>query len=122
MCGRCWRASRRRFGSSRSRRASTSGRILVALGHPPMLLGYPVYENEDAAATGANSLPILVTDFQHAHAIVNRVGLSVVRDEMTANSHTLFYLTRRTFSLKPRLHAPRRKASGLPASGIGDVP
>lgn len=80
---------------------STTGQYLwqesVALGQPPMLLGYPVYECEDVAAKAANSLSVVFADFSRAYAVVDRVGLSVVRDEVTTRGHTLFYFAKRVY-------------------------
>lgn len=64
-------------------------------GQPPMLLGYPVRILEDMPAIAANSLPIAFGDPMRFYTIVERFGIRVLRDELTAKPHVLFYCFRR---------------------------
>lgn len=79
----------------------SSGRYIwaesLAPGAPPMLLGYPVVENEDMPAKAANSLSIGFGDFKRAYGIVDREGMRMVRDPFTEKGHVKLYIYRRTY-------------------------
>ena len=60
-------------------------------GEPSSLLGYPVVGAEDMPAISAGTLPIAWGDWKQAYLIVNRLGISTIRDILTAKPHVLFY-------------------------------
>lgn len=64
-------------------------------GNPSVLLGYPVIEAEDMPALGANSLSIAFGNFNAGYMIVDRTGLSVLRDPYSNNPQVTFHATRR---------------------------
>lgn len=63
---------------------------------PSTLLGYPVEELEDMAAIGANSLSIAFGNFKVGYTIVDRAGMTVLRDPYTTKGYVKFYVRRRT--------------------------
>lgn len=64
-------------------------------GVPSMLLGYPVTENEDMPAVGANALPVAFGDFVRGYTIVDRIGIRMLRDPYTSKPYVHFYSTKR---------------------------
>jgi len=67
----------------------------VQVGTPASLLGYPVVEAEDMPALGANSLSVAFGDFRAGYMIVDRIGLSVLRDPYSNNPYVTFHAVRR---------------------------
>lgn len=67
----------------------------IQVGTPATLLGYPVVEAEDMPALGANSLSVAFGDFRAGYMIVDRVGLSVLRDPYSNNPYVTFHAVRR---------------------------
>lgn len=63
---------------------------------PEMILGYPVTRAEDMPAVAANSLSMAFGDFRQAYQIVDRAGVRVLRDNLTAKPYVKFYTTKRT--------------------------
>ncbi|MEM9965384.1 MAG: phage major capsid protein [Asticcacaulis sp.] len=61
----------------------------------PQVLGYPVQELEDMPDIGAGSLSVAFGDFAKGYLIVDRAGLSVLRDPYSAKPYVLFYTTKR---------------------------
>jgi HK97 family phage major capsid protein len=59
------------------------------------LLGYPVTEIETMPDVGAGTTPIAFGDFRRGYLIVDRAGLSVLRDPYSAKPYVLFYTTKR---------------------------
>ena len=59
------------------------------------LLGFPVVESEDMPDVAANSLSVAFGDFQRGYLIVDRIGISVLRDPFSAKPYVLFYTTKR---------------------------
>jgi len=59
------------------------------------LLGFPLVEAEDMPDIGANSLSIAFGDFKRGYLIVDRQGVSVLRDPYSAKPYVLFYTTKR---------------------------
>ncbi|MGN6156869.1 MAG: phage major capsid protein, partial [Devosia sp.] len=59
------------------------------------LLGFPLVEAEDMPDIGANSLSIAFGDFRRGYLIVDRQGVSVLRDPYSAKPYVLFYTTKR---------------------------
>ena len=59
------------------------------------LMTFPVVEAEDMPDIGANSLSIAFGDFTRGYLIVDRAGVSVLRDPYMAKPYVLFYTTKR---------------------------
>jgi len=59
------------------------------------LMTFPVIEAEDMPDIGANSLSIAFGDFARGYLIVDRAGVSVLRDPYSAKPYVLFYTTKR---------------------------
>ena len=55
----------------------------------------PVVEAEDMPDIAANSLSIAFGDFNRGYLIVDRAGVTVLRDPYTAKPYVLFYTTKR---------------------------
>lgn len=65
-------------------------------GNPSVLLGYPVIEAEDMPVyTGTGALAIAFGNFNAGYFIVDRVGLSVLRDPYSNNPQITFHASRR---------------------------
>jgi len=60
------------------------------------IFGFPVVDGEDMPAIGADSLSIAYGDFAEAYTIVDRLGTSVVRDNITRPGFVKFHMRRRT--------------------------
>jgi HK97 family phage major capsid protein len=60
------------------------------------LLGKPVVFMDDVPVVGAGNLSVLYGDFSVGYTIVDRVGLSVLRDPYTNKGFITFYTTKRT--------------------------
>lgn len=59
------------------------------------LLGYPVTEIEEMPDVGVDALAVAFGDFRRGYLIVDRAGLSVLRDPYSAKPYVLFYTTKR---------------------------
>lgn len=64
-------------------------------GQPPRLLGYAVYSDDNMPDIGADKFAIAFGDFKSAYQIVDRAGISVLRDPYTLKGFVKFYTTRR---------------------------
>ena len=60
-----------------------------------LLLGKPVRLFPGMPAIGANSLSVAYADFKRFYAIVNRIGLRILRDPYSSKPNVLLYMTRR---------------------------
>ncbi len=58
-------------------------------------MGFPLVEAEDMPNIGANSFSIAFGDFKRGYLIVDRQGVSVLRDPFSAKPYVLFYTTKR---------------------------
>jgi HK97 family phage major capsid protein len=67
--------------------ASPSGRA--------SLMNFPVHDVEDMPDIAANSLSVAFGDFQRGYLIVDRAGVTVLRDPYSAKPYVLFYTTKR---------------------------
>lgn len=67
----------------------------LAAGTPDTLMGVPVHMAADMPIAAANSLSIAVGDFQAAYQIVDRQGISILRDPFTEKPFVKFYATKR---------------------------
>ena len=59
------------------------------------LMGFDLVEAEAMPDIAANSLSIAFGDFRRGYLIVDRAGLSVLRDPYSAKPYVLFYVTKR---------------------------
>lgn len=64
-------------------------------GQPPKLLGYPVYSDDNMPDIGADKFSIAFGDFRAGYQIVDRAGISVLRDPYTKKGFVKFYTTKR---------------------------
>jgi len=67
----------------------------VAAGVPSTIHGYPVTIAEDMPAVGADAFPIAFGDFSRGYLIADRVGMSVVRDEVTKPGYVRYIVRKR---------------------------
>ncbi len=67
----------------------------AAAGGKASLLTFPVIEAEDMPDIAANSLSIAFGDFGRGYLIVDRAGVTVLRDPYSAKPYVLFYVTKR---------------------------
>lgn len=58
-------------------------------------MGFPLVEAEDMPNIAANSFSIAFGDFKRGYLIVDRQGVSVLRDPYSAKPYVLFYTTKR---------------------------
>ena len=56
---------------------------------------FPVIEAEDMPDISANSLSVAFGDFKRGYLIVDRAGVTVLRDPYSAKPYVLFYTTKR---------------------------
>ena len=68
---------------------------LVA-GEPDTLLGKTITLGADMPALGANSLSIAYGDFKRGYKIVDRGGVTILRDPFSSKPNVLFYAVKRT--------------------------
>jgi HK97 family phage major capsid protein len=66
-----------------------------AAGGKATLMTYPVVEAEDMPDIAAGSLSIAFGDFRRGYLVVDRAGVSVLRDPYSAKPYVLFYTTKR---------------------------
>ena len=67
----------------------------VQIGQPSSLLGYGVVEAEDVPALGTGSLSMAFGNFAETYQIVDRIGLSVLRDPYTSYPYVFFKFRKR---------------------------
>lgn len=67
---------------------------LVA-GQPSTLIGYPVWEAVDFPTMAPGSLSVAFANMRRAYLIVDRQGMTVLRDPFTAKPYVKFYTRRR---------------------------
>jgi HK97 family phage major capsid protein len=67
----------------------------LAAGAPDTLMGVPVYMASDMPTAATNSLSVAVGDFKAAYQIVDRRGISILRDPFTEKPFVKFYATKR---------------------------
>lgn len=68
----------------------------IAVGQPATILGRPLATFEDMADISAGSLSIAVGDLGAAYQIVDRLGISMLRDPYSSKPYVLFYARKRT--------------------------
>ena len=59
------------------------------------LMTFPVMEAEDMPDIAANSFSVAFGDFGRGYLVVDRAGVTVLRDPFTAKPYVLFYTTKR---------------------------
>ena len=64
-------------------------------GVPATILGKPVYSMEDVPAIANDSYSVAYGDFRSAYQIVDRIGISVLRDPFSSKPFVLFYTRKR---------------------------
>jgi len=70
--------------------------MMLTAGVPNSILGQPYIEATDMPDVAANAYPVVFGDFNQAYTIVDRVGLSVQRDNFTqATAGNVRYVARR---------------------------
>jgi HK97 family phage major capsid protein len=78
---------------------TTTGQYLwqpsLAAGAPDTLFGVPVYMAADMPVAASGSLSVMVGDIQSAYQIVDRQGISILRDPFTEKPFVKFYATMR---------------------------
>lgn len=67
----------------------------LAEGAPETLLGKPVVIDDFMPDIATNSLSIIFADFKRAYRIVDRIGVRVLRDDLTDKPYVKFYTTKR---------------------------
>ena len=67
----------------------------VSAGVPDSLLGYPVRLAEDMPALGADVVGALFGNFRQAYTVVDRLGITVQRDAVTAPGYVKYFARRR---------------------------
>ena len=65
------------------------------IGGKATLLSFPVIEAEDMPDIAAGSLSIAFGDFGRGYLVVDRAGVSVLRDPYSSKPYVLFYTTKR---------------------------
>lgn len=68
----------------------------IAAGQPSTFLGYSVAAFEDMPDIATGSLSIALGDMRQAYQVVDRAGISTLRDPYTAKPNVLFYTRKRT--------------------------
>lgn len=64
-------------------------------GFPATIMGQPYVEMPDMDNVGASAYPILFGNWRAAYQIVDRIGMRVIRDNLTEKPFVLFYTTKR---------------------------
>lgn len=64
-------------------------------GKPSILLGHPVRQAADMPAVGAGALSIAFGNFREGYTIVDRLGITVLRDPFSAKPFVEFYSRKR---------------------------
>jgi HK97 family phage major capsid protein len=59
------------------------------------LMGFALHDVEDMPDVAANSLSLAFGDFVRGYLVVDRAGVTVLRDPFTAKPYVLFYTTKR---------------------------
>lgn len=67
----------------------------LSAGQPPLLLGFPVVLAEDMPDIAANTFPIAFGDFQRGYLIADRIGMRIIRDEVTKPGSVKYLIGKR---------------------------
>lgn len=94
-----WAANRFTFAEARKLKDGIGNYLWsmgdIQKGQPSTLLGYATAEFEDMEDIGANSFSMAFADFQRAYLIVDRKGLTLLRDPLTKKPFVKFYYWKR---------------------------
>jgi HK97 family phage major capsid protein len=64
-------------------------------GQGATLMTFPIAETEDMPSIATDSFSIAFGDFGRGYLVVDRIGLSILRDPFSAKPYVLFYTTKR---------------------------
>lgn len=64
-------------------------------GEPALLMGHSVYRAADIAAPASGALAMIFGDIKTAYTVVDRLGITTLRDPYTAKPYVIFYSRRR---------------------------
>lgn len=67
----------------------------IQVGAPSLLLGYPVFSDDFMPDVAADSLSIAFGDIARTYLVLNRRGVSVLRDPYTAKPYVKYFTTKR---------------------------
>lgn len=67
----------------------------IKAGQPSTLLSYSVKRAEDMPTIGASALAIAFGDMKQAYTVVDRLGINVIRDNLTSKPYVKYYTRRR---------------------------
>lgn len=70
----------------------------LTAGQPALIVGYPTTEAEDMPALAADSLSLAFGNFRVGFQIFDRLGIRVLRDNLTTKGYVKFYTTKRVGS------------------------
>jgi len=94
-----WLMNRTSIAGVRKIKETTTGQYLwqpgLKDGEPPTLNGYRVNEDEQMPDISADSYSIAFGDWYKSYLIVDRLGMSVLRDPYTNKPYVLFYTRKR---------------------------
>jgi HK97 family phage major capsid protein len=97
--GASWMMPKAALGKIRKFKEATTNAYMWQPGlqanQPNLLLGYPVIESEDMPALATDSLSVAFGNFREAYTIVDRQGIRMIRDSLTAKGYVKFYTTAR---------------------------
>lgn len=68
----------------------------LVLGQPETIMGYAVTRAEDIPALASGSLSLFFGDFRAGYQIVDRLGMRMLRDDLTDKPYVKFYTIKRT--------------------------
>lgn len=93
-----WLTNRAMVGKARKLKDSY-GQYLwlpsMQLGQPATLLGYEIVEGEDVPAIAANAYSLAFGDFKQCYTIVDRLGITLIRDPYTQVGYVKFNYRKR---------------------------
>lgn len=67
----------------------------VQVGEPSILLGHPVEQDDNFVDPGSATYPVAFGDFKRGYVVVDRSGITVLRDPYTNKPYVMFYTTKR---------------------------
>lgn len=97
--GALWAANRLTFAEVRKLKDGDGNYLWsmgdIQKGQPSTLLGYGTAEFEDMAAMTANSFSMAFANFAKSYAIIDRLGMTILRDPFTSKPKVKFYTRKR---------------------------